>query len=268
MTFAKNFLVTVVFLSTVLAINPNVSKANEGSIFLNVEGYYLLYSTPLAPYIDDNNRMMVPLRSFSKLFGATATYEVASRTATIIEGNRSLKLTVNSKTIEVNGQTHELDTVPVIKNNSFFLPLKSIADAFHISTSILDMGYGTGKTITVVDDRFLEQGVLKEIDEMRSIDEEQYKNYGVFPKSISIDKNNQQVEIYIKSRNILGEEINFQDVKSGMWLVSNNEIQQVLSDDTEDLKVGKGEIMEHQYTTNNKDTNEVEYIIYFPRIQE
>jgi hypothetical protein len=121
MTF-KNFLVAVLFLSTVLAINPNVSKANTGSIFLNIEGYYLLYSAPIVPYIDDNDRMMVPLRSFSKLFGATATYEAASRTATIIEGNRSLKLTANSKFIEVNGQKHELDTVPVIKNNSSFCP--------------------------------------------------------------------------------------------------------------------------------------------------
>jgi len=90
MAFTKNFLVAVVFLSIVLAFNPNVSEASASSTFLNIEGYYLLSSAPLAPYIDDNNRMMVPMRSFSKLFGATATYEVASKTATIIEGNRSL----------------------------------------------------------------------------------------------------------------------------------------------------------------------------------
>lgn len=272
MAFVKNFLVAIVFLSTVSVFNPNVSnastKASASSIFLNIEGYYLLYSAPLAPYIDDNNRMMVPLRSFSKLFGAKATYEAASKTATIIKGDYFLKLTINSKTIEVNNQKYELDTVPVLKNNSFFLPLKSVADAFQIRTSVLDMGYGTGKTITIEDDRFLEQGVLKEINEMRSNDEEQYKNYGVFPKSITFNKNNQQVEIRIKSRNILGEEIYFEDVKSGVWVVSNNEIQQVLSDVTEDLKVGKGEIMEHQYPTNNKDTSEVEYVFYFPRIQE
>jgi hypothetical protein len=130
------------------------------------------------------------------------------------------------------------------------------------------MGYGTGKTITVEDDRFLKEGMLKEIDAMRNNDEEHYKNYGLFPKSISLEKYNQQVEIRIKSRNTLGEEINFQNVKSGVWIVSNNEIQQVVSDGTEDSKVGKGEVMEHQYTINNKDTNEVEYIIYFPRIQE
>ncbi|MBO7748738.1 copper amine oxidase N-terminal domain-containing protein [Paenibacillus sp. MWE-103] len=268
MAFIKNFLVAVVFLSVVSAFNPNVSKASGGSIFLNIEGYFLLYSAPLAPYIDDNNRMMVPLRSFSKLFGATATYEVASKTATIIEGNASLKLKANSKVIEVNGQKFELDTVTVLKNNSFFLPLKSVADAFRIRTSVIDMGYGTGKTITINDERFLVQGVLKEINEMRSNDEEQYKNYGVFPESIAFNKNNQQIKIHIKSRNILGEEINFEDVKSGVWVVSNNEIQQVLNDVTEDLKIGKGEIMEHQYPTNNKDTSKVEFVFYFPRIHE
>jgi hypothetical protein len=265
MEFTKNFLIGMVLFSIVMVFNPNISKANAGSVFLNIEGYYLLYSAPLTPYIDDNNRMMVPLRSFSKLFDATATYEAASKTATIIEGNRSLKLTANSKIIEVNGQKLELDTVPVIKNNSFFLPLKSVVDAFHIRTSILDMGYGNGKTIVIEDDRFLEQGVLKEINEMRTSDEEQYKNFGVFPRSITIDKNGRQIGIHIESRNILGEEINFEDVKNGVWVVLNNEIEQVFSDVTADSKVGKGEIMEHHYTTK---FSEVEYIFDFPRILE
>ncbi|MGG1669549.1 hypothetical protein ACIFOE_02655 [Paenibacillus sp. NRS-1783] len=39
--------------------------------FLKINNYYVLFTTPKAPYIDKNNRFMVPLRSINDLLGDT-----------------------------------------------------------------------------------------------------------------------------------------------------------------------------------------------------
>ena len=268
MKFVKNMLVSMLLLSSLICIHPSSSKANANTVFLNIDGYYLLYSAPSTPYLDENNRMMVPLRSFSSLFGATVTYNAVSQTATVMEGNNSLKLTANSKTIEVNGQKQELDTTPVLKNNGFFLPFKSVVDAFHIKSSILDMGYGSGTTIVVSDARFLEQSPLKEINDQRSVDEEQYINYGLFPKSFAMNMKDNSINISMISRNILGVNLDFKNIKSGIWVVSENDTQQAVSKDTADYKIKKGDMIVNNYSANYEHISDVKYIFVFPRIRD
>ncbi|MEB3101470.1 hypothetical protein [Ferviditalea candida] len=41
------------------------ASTNETPVLLKVNDFYVLYTTPKAPYIDSNNRLMIPLRSIS-----------------------------------------------------------------------------------------------------------------------------------------------------------------------------------------------------------
>lgn len=53
---------------------PYTGKMSAQSIapsspFLKINNYYVLFTAPKAPYIDQNNRYMVPLRSINDLLG-------------------------------------------------------------------------------------------------------------------------------------------------------------------------------------------------------
>ena len=80
-----------------------------------------------------NNRTYVPVRYLALALGVAEKdigWDGKTRTVTLTLGNVTLKLTVGSKTLYVNGQAKQMDVAPVIKNKRTYLPARWVAEAF------------------------------------------------------------------------------------------------------------------------------------------
>ncbi|GAB6990163.1 copper amine oxidase N-terminal domain-containing protein [Paenibacillus pini] len=273
----KHIVLSIVVIISLIAVNnPAVNAASltykedskyKQSILLYINEFYLLYTTPNGLYIDKQNRTMVPLRSFTKLFGANASYDAKSKTAVVKYEEQSLKLTLNSNTIYINGEAQQMDTSSVMKNSSFYLPLKSIVDTFHIQSEQLSMN-GGGRIIVLKDSRFVDQGPLKLINEKKMKEQSSSdKNHGVFPRSITLEKSKNILQMKIDSQNVVGQKVNYSDVDLGVWLVMKNEVSKVTPLSTKDYVIGKGDLFSHQYTVKDSRIGDVEYIVSYPMLK-
>lgn len=81
------------------------------------------------PYMDANNRVLIPVRFVSEELGAKVSWNKETETVTIVDGNNTVALVVGQKQMKVNGVTKQLDTKAIIKNTRTFVPLRFISEA-------------------------------------------------------------------------------------------------------------------------------------------
>ncbi len=96
-----------------------------------------------APYIDKNDRTMIPVRFAGKAIGAKTEWNADAKTVTVTEGDNKVVFTIGSNEMVVNGETQTIDTAAVIKDNRTMLPLRAAAEAIGATVS-----YDNG-TITI-----------------------------------------------------------------------------------------------------------------------
>ena len=126
-------LIMVLFILTLSC--PAFAATMDLPVFLKVNQYFVLYTYPKAPYIDSQNRIMVPLRMFCwRLFGADVDFDDKTKSVTVKFSGKTLRLTIGSKAVEIDGQPVKLDTVPVFCDGNVFVPLRALTNAFGINT--------------------------------------------------------------------------------------------------------------------------------------
>lgn len=104
----------------------------ETPIYLKMDQYFILYTQPSSPFLDKQNRLLIPLRSIQDLMGGTVSYNHDAKTATVQLLNRSFDLTINSKIASVDQTDIQMDTTPVLKNGAMFLPMRLFLDHANI----------------------------------------------------------------------------------------------------------------------------------------
>lgn len=82
------------------------------------------------PFINEDQVSMVPVRFISERLGAEVKWNAASNQITVKDqlNDKTIILTLNSKTASVNGSSVQLDSAPILKNGSTFVPLRFIAE--------------------------------------------------------------------------------------------------------------------------------------------
>jgi GH18 family chitinase len=96
---------------------------NRELVFLKEEGYGV-------PFIDDNNRTMIPFRKPIEAIGASVSYDENNRVVSAVKDNITVKLTIGESEISVNGQEVVMDTKAVIKDGRTYIPLRAVFSAF------------------------------------------------------------------------------------------------------------------------------------------
>jgi hypothetical protein len=177
----------------------------ETPVLLKINDYYVLYTTPKAPYVDTHNRLMIPLRSISELLGANVSYHSTSKKVTIKTDVTVLTYEVGSQNITVNDESLKLDTIPVNYNNSVFIPISSLAKHLNIQSK-WDQA---AKLYTLTTDNFTQSAIMKNIDEFDrspwSYEGPVQSNKSFAPLSYVVDSKNNVVTI--KSKNISGVDV-------------------------------------------------------------
>lgn len=123
---AKKMLAIILGMMTMVASVSTMAK-NPLKVTINDE---VVTFKEGAPFIDANNRILVPLRLMSETLGAEVKWDKATQTTTITQENKEVKLTIGEAKMLVNGEMQAMDTKPVLKDGNVYVPVKYIGEVF------------------------------------------------------------------------------------------------------------------------------------------
>lgn len=82
------------------------------------------------PYIDENDRTMVPLRVPMEALGAEVDWDAENNQAIIEKDGVVVVFTIGSATYTINDEEFEMDTIAVITGDRTCIPIRYAAEAF------------------------------------------------------------------------------------------------------------------------------------------
>lgn len=111
----------------VVAAFPSLASGNS-DVTIELNGKPV--KGDVRPYIDDNSRTMVPVRFISEAIGAAVGWDEKERRVTVSRGSLDVELFIDQKTVLVNGEEKEMDTVAVIREGRTMVPLRFLLETF------------------------------------------------------------------------------------------------------------------------------------------
>lgn len=87
-----------------------------------------------SPYLE-NSRTFVPIRFISEALNAEIKWNSSTSTATITNGDKTIALPVGSKTVLVNGTSHNIDAPIRLYNNRVYVPVRFVSEILDCSVS-------------------------------------------------------------------------------------------------------------------------------------
>ncbi len=87
------------------------------------------------PYIDSNNRTLVPMRAPMEAMGVNVNWDANKRQAILDNNNTKVVFTIGQKTYQVNGGNKTMDTQAIIVSGRTCIPIRYAAEAFGATVS-------------------------------------------------------------------------------------------------------------------------------------
>ena len=82
------------------------------------------------PFIDDNDRTQIPIRAVAEMLECEVAWDDTSKTAEITSKTGEIvTLTIGSDIMTVNGETVQMDTAAIIKDERTYIPVRFVAEA-------------------------------------------------------------------------------------------------------------------------------------------
>jgi hypothetical protein len=82
------------------------------------------------PPVNSNGNVLVPLRAIFESLGATVEWDSTTQTVTATRGDRTVVLTIGSKTAYINGVPVALSVEPQLINGYTMVPVRFVSEAF------------------------------------------------------------------------------------------------------------------------------------------
>lgn len=120
------------FLSVFMFLLLLVPQAQAANVSVTYNGTPVIFPDQ-APFINSDNRTMVPVRAPMEAIGATVTWNNATRQATIKKDDTTAVFTIGSKQYTVNGKTQHMDTTAQITSNRTVFPIRFVAEAIGLT---------------------------------------------------------------------------------------------------------------------------------------
>lgn len=175
-------------------------------VSLKMNDYYVAYTYPKSPYVDNKNRLIVPLRAVSDLLGASVSYDSKTKTATIVQEETKVEIQQGNKEAKVNGNAVVMDTVAISEKGFMLVPARVLFDAFSFKVSQVN------HVITLKDDRLLRSGRLQYLAEddaagvRRLIDADALQPMTI-AFSTFVKNNVTGIDFSVTAKNISGQDI-------------------------------------------------------------
>ncbi len=87
----------------------------------------------VAPYSDQNNRLMVPFRAIGEALDAQVNWLPDTKQVSLLRQGQLLLLTLDSNEAVLNGKSIMMDTKPIIKDNRTLVPLRYVGELLNCS---------------------------------------------------------------------------------------------------------------------------------------
>ena len=103
----------------------------EGGIIVRIDSANAEFNDDIGrPFIDENNRTLVPFKAVLEAFGAEVDWNNENRTAIAKKGDITVEVPIGELYLLKNGEKIETDTVAVIKDGRTYLPIRKVIEAF------------------------------------------------------------------------------------------------------------------------------------------
>jgi hypothetical protein len=161
------FIIVIVLMISLLGLPTVVSSDlyQKGEIILKLNNSYLLYSNQTMPYVDKNNRTLIPLRLIGDLMQATTKWDGTKKEAIVSFGEDTIIFPIGKKHYFVNGTKKVIDTATVVTEKSTMIPLRFLAEEFDVDINFDNKN----KVIHLVHPDLLNLPSLSRIDEMENV---------------------------------------------------------------------------------------------------
>lgn len=116
--------------SLAAAVAAPAAFADSGSVKVALNGSYVSFDGNSGrPFISEENRTLVPLRSTAEAYGCTVTWDQAAYRATVSYEGTEVVVPINEYYVTVNGEQRNSDTCARIKNDRTYLPIRQVMEA-------------------------------------------------------------------------------------------------------------------------------------------
>lgn len=123
------FVLSLVLILIFTSATAFADTTNE--IVISIDSSKVEFSDELGfPFVDENNRTLVPFRAALEKFGATVEWNNESRCAVAVKGDITVEVPVEQNYIMKNGEKIATDTAAKIVNGRTYLPIRAVIEAF------------------------------------------------------------------------------------------------------------------------------------------
>lgn len=153
MNIIKNKIL-LLFLALSLICPKSIFAAEQTGVNMEINGQLIEFADT-NPFIDENNRTQIPLRSISEELGYEVEWDEAEQRVTVRNGDYWCRFKIKA---DIGYMCHQrengnieygildLDTCPTIVNDRIYIPLRAMCSGFNIyiewdettSTAIID----------------------------------------------------------------------------------------------------------------------------------
>ena len=118
---------TVSILLVILMMTMCVSVSAQSDVKVTLDGNEIFFPDA-KPFIDERDRVLVPIRFVSEALGALVDWENETRTAVIKQGNDEIRYTVYQPMAYLNGEMMIMDTYGILKDCRTMVPIRFISE--------------------------------------------------------------------------------------------------------------------------------------------
>ena len=118
-------IVSILLMVVIISMCTNISAHMEVKVTLDGNE---IYCPDAKPFVDERDRVLVPIRFVSEALGALVDWENESHTAVIKQGNDEIRYTVYQPMAYLNGEMMVMDTYGILKDERTLVPIRFISE--------------------------------------------------------------------------------------------------------------------------------------------
>ena len=111
----------------ILIMTSYVSASAQSDVKVTLDGNEIFFPD-VKPFIDERDRVLVPIRFVSEALGAFVDWENKSRTAVIKQDNDEIRYMVYQPMAYLNGEMMVMDTYGILKDCRTMVPIRFISE--------------------------------------------------------------------------------------------------------------------------------------------
>lgn len=129
----KRFVILTLLFSLIFTGSVLADSTNNRIVRVFVDGEEVQFPDQ-KPYIDRNERTLVPVRFPAEVFGSDVNWDSVNKEVIITHKfkKKNIVLTIGKKTYSVNGSNKTMDTEAVITNSRTMVPVRFVAEALDV----------------------------------------------------------------------------------------------------------------------------------------